>query len=681
MAKDKKFLRVALLLFFILVAAYINHFANTFHFDDFHTIVNNAGIRKLSNIPRFFVDPTLWSSSVNHQSIRPLVSVTLAIDYALGGGLNPFWFHLSTFLWHIGLCAILFFLYKRLLQGRFDSNLIKYMALFGAAWFGIHTAGAETINYIISRSDVLSTFFIVLSLYMYVAYPHRRKSYWYILPAVIGVFAKETVLVLVILLFFYEILFEEQLSIGDIFKKANFKKVLRVVGRLLPILIAILIVQTYTLSKMMDQSVSYGMSNPYGYYWLTQTYVWFLYFKSFFLPLHLSADTDLNVITTIWDRRIFTGIIFIALLLVIVFKTSAHKTTRPVAFGILWFAASLLPTSVAPFAEVMNDHRMYFAFTGLTLAVVTAFATVLITKWNIPKITAGQKILLFVTAFLIIILNAYGVFERNKVWRTEESLWHDVTIKSPNNGRGLMNYGLALMAKGNIAEAINYFERAKQLLPTYSLVYVNLGVAWATLAKHAEADGYFKTAIQLAPNEPTPYSFYSRFLADVGRTEEAILMADKALSFYPNEETALNAKMKALQAQQRWDELATTAQQKLAAYPKDPVALNYASIAKNRVPDDTSKALISITPKTADDYLNLSLAYYNTGKYAECIEASEKVLALNPNSADAYNNICAAYIGLKQWDKAEEACRRALSLNANHRLARGNMDWVIKNRP
>ena len=139
--------------------------------------------------------------------------------------------------------------------------------------------------------------------------------------------------------------------------------------------------------------------------------------------------------------------------------------------------------------------------------------------------------------------------------------------------------------------------------------------------------------------------------------------------------------MKALQAQQHWDALATTAQQKLAAYPKDPVALNYASIAKNRVPDDTSKALISITPKTADDYLNLSLAYYNTGKYAECIEASEKVLALNPNSADAYNNICAAYIGLEQWDKAEEACRRALSLNANHRLAQGNMDWVIKNRP
>ncbi len=681
MAKDKTFLRVALLLFLILVAAYLNHFGNTFHFDDFHTIVNNVAIRKLSNIPGFFVDPTLWSSSVNHQGIRPLVSITLAIDYALGGGLKPFWFHLSTFLWHIGLCVILFLLYRRLLQDRFHSNLVKYAALFGAAWFGIHTAGAETINYIISRSDVLSTFFIVLSLYMYVAYPHKRKSYWYIIPAVIGVFAKETVLVLVILLFFYEILFEEQLSIGDIFRKANFKKVLRVIGRLLPIFIAILIVQIYTLSKMMGQSVSYGMSNPYGYYWLTQTYVWFLYFKSFFLPLHLSADTDLNVITTIWDRRIFTGIIFVALLLVIVFKTSVHKTTRPVAFGILWFAASLLPTSVAPFAEVMNDHRMYFAFTGLSLAVVTAFAAILTRKWNVPKITGGQKKLLFITAFLVIILNAYGVFERNKVWRTEESLWHDVTIKSPGNGRGLMNYGLALMAKGNMTEAIHYFERARQLLPTYNLVYVNLGVAWAALAKHAEADAHFKTAMQLAPNEPASYSYYSRFLADVGRAEEAIVMADKALSFYPNEEIALNAKLKALQTLERWDALAAIAQQKLAAYPNDPVALDYASVAKNRVPGDTTKALITTTPKTADDYLNLSLAYYNTGKYQECIEACQKVLELQPNSADAYNNICAAYIGLQQWDKAEEACKRALSLNAGHKLAQGNLDWVIKNKP
>ena len=35
---------------------YSNHFGNAFHFDDFHTIVQNPYIRSLHNLPRFFVD-------------------------------------------------------------------------------------------------------------------------------------------------------------------------------------------------------------------------------------------------------------------------------------------------------------------------------------------------------------------------------------------------------------------------------------------------------------------------------------------------------------------------------------------------------------------------------------------------------------------------------------------------
>ena len=679
MVKDKKFLSVALSLFLILVIAYSNHFENSFHFDDFHTIVNNVAIKKLSNIPSFFYDPGTFSASVNHRGIRPVVSTTLAIDYAMGNGLIPFWFHLSTFLWHIGLCIILFLLFRKLLSNLFEPNLVKYIALFGAAWFGIHTAVAETINYVISRSDVLSTYFILLSLYLYVAYPAKRKSYLYIIPAVIGVLAKETVFVLVILLFFYEVLFEEDMSLKDLFRKTNFKRVLRVIGRLLPVFIAILIVQVYTLSRIAGQSASYGMPNPIGYYWLTQSYVWFLYFKSFFLPIHLSADTDLHVITTIWDTRIFTGVVFVILLLIIVFKTSVHKKTRPIAFGILWFAGSLLPTSLAPFAEVMNDHRMYFAFTGLSLSVVTTCALILERRWAVPNITKARKRLLFAFAFLVIGANAYGVFQRNKVWRTEETLWYDVTQKSPGNGRGLMNYGLTQLSKGNPIVALDYFQRAQQLLPTYNLIYVNLGIASSALVKNIEAEQYFKIAIQLAPNEAASYSYYAQFLANLGKAEEANTMADKALGFYPFDDVALDAKMSALQSLQRWDELNAVANKKLNSYPGDPTAIEFLAKAKIKEPAviDTSRLKVTNTPKTADEYLNLSLVFYNAGKFSECIEAAENAIRLNPNSADAYSNICAAYNNLQQWDKAKMACAKALTIDPTHRLAKGNMQWAL----
>ncbi|MCH5684779.1 hypothetical protein LWM68_11220 [Niabella sp. W65] len=44
-----------------------------------------------------------------------------------------------------------------------------------------------------------------------------------------------------------------------------------------------------------------------------------------------------------------------------------------------------MPTSLVPFAEVMNDHRMYFAFAGLTLSVVTTLGLLVIKNNSILK--------------------------------------------------------------------------------------------------------------------------------------------------------------------------------------------------------------------------------------------------------------------------------------------------------
>src|ERR1044071_10345964 len=96
----------AVLVALVLVAAYANHFHNSFHFDDAHTVVNNAAIRELRNVPRFFLDATTFSSLPSNQSYRPLVSTLLAIDYA-AGDLKPFWFHLSIFALFLVLVLLL----------------------------------------------------------------------------------------------------------------------------------------------------------------------------------------------------------------------------------------------------------------------------------------------------------------------------------------------------------------------------------------------------------------------------------------------------------------------------------------------------------------------------------------------------------------------------------------------
>src|SRR5947207_15640764 len=103
------------LLILILVAAYSNHFQNSFHFDDAHTVVNNAAIQSLRNIPRFFTDATTFSSLPSNQSYRPLVSTLFAIDYAIGH-LKPFWFHLSIFTLFLALALLIAFVVYQLID-------------------------------------------------------------------------------------------------------------------------------------------------------------------------------------------------------------------------------------------------------------------------------------------------------------------------------------------------------------------------------------------------------------------------------------------------------------------------------------------------------------------------------------------------------------------------------------
>src|SRR5437764_4358817 len=197
------------LLLAALVAAYANHFHNSFHFDDAHTVVNNASIRELRNIPLFFRDATTFSSLPSNQSYRPLVSTLLAMDYSLGHGLRPFWFHLSIFALFVALTLLLAFVVHCLLEIPAPSSWNRWIALVAAAWYGLHPANADTINYIIASSEVLSTLGVIASFAVYLAFPRLRRSCLYIVPAAIAILAKPTAAIFAPLFALYWLLFEQ----------------------------------------------------------------------------------------------------------------------------------------------------------------------------------------------------------------------------------------------------------------------------------------------------------------------------------------------------------------------------------------------------------------------------------------------------------------------------------------
>jgi len=164
--------------------AYANHFGGSFHFDDIHAIEQNPAIRSLSNLPRIFSDATTFSSLPSNRSYRPLVTATLALDYAFGNGLTPAVFHADSFLWFLLQCALLFVWLRRALGS-------DGAALFGAGLFGLHPAIAETVNYLIARSDLLSALGAVACVLLWAQGGRARRLHLYLLPAALGVLAKE----------------------------------------------------------------------------------------------------------------------------------------------------------------------------------------------------------------------------------------------------------------------------------------------------------------------------------------------------------------------------------------------------------------------------------------------------------------------------------------------------------
>ena len=95
----------ALLILVCLMLLYAPAVDNSFQYDDRHSIVENPHLRALNNWPAFFVDPTLFSRDADKAMYRPLVLLSLALNYAWSG-YEPHSYHWFNIGIH-ALCSLL----------------------------------------------------------------------------------------------------------------------------------------------------------------------------------------------------------------------------------------------------------------------------------------------------------------------------------------------------------------------------------------------------------------------------------------------------------------------------------------------------------------------------------------------------------------------------------------------
>jgi len=144
------------------VLTYANALRQPFMFDDMSAIVDNQQIRRLTD-PR-----VLLPERERPVSGRPLVNLSLAVNYALGG-LDSWGYHAVNIIIHV-LCAALLMLVVGDTLGlthippalRDQADVLAFVV---ALLWVVHPLNSEVVTYVTQRTESMMAFFFLLTLY------------------------------------------------------------------------------------------------------------------------------------------------------------------------------------------------------------------------------------------------------------------------------------------------------------------------------------------------------------------------------------------------------------------------------------------------------------------------------------------------------------------------------------
>jgi tetratricopeptide (TPR) repeat protein len=535
-----------LLLILNVLTAYSNHFRNDFHFDDITAIPENPAIRDPATIVKAFVDAKLFSTAPGQRTYRPVTVASLALDYWIAGRLDTFFFHLSTFFW-FSMQLVLMLLVFEWIMDRADPHPTNFWtALAATAAFGLHPVNAETVNYIVQRGDLYNALGCIASLWFFIRYPAQRKFAWYLLPAAAAMLAKPPALVFPLLLLAYVLLFEVRGAAG-------FRKWTSIIAAVLP---ATLLAASaaYLVARMQPSTWSPGAVSALPYR-ITQPFVALHYFRSFFLPIGLNIDPAWHYVAP-FSLQALAGYLFVLASVAGAAAASRTRAGKPVAFGVIWFFVTLLPTSLLPLSDITNDHRMFFAFVGLTLAVFWSLRLALF-QWT-ARLTRHAILVRVAVGALAAILVAAGAATRarNRVWSTERTLWLDATEKNPRNPKAWINYGSALDYTGDYAAALGAWNRAADLDPANPQTQTNLVLVLLKLHRSQETEVHFQKLVAMNPPVPDPHIAYADWLGAVGRYADGARILSLAANLYPGSPQVRAAHLRFYRARDAGDRIA-----------------------------------------------------------------------------------------------------------------------------
>jgi len=669
--------REGIILFSLVVLAFLiysNILKSPFIFDDFNNIRHNPHIR----LTKLTLEGVTRAGLESYSSNRPIANISFALNYYFHQD-NVLGYHLVNILIHAAAGFFLYLLVKTTLnlpslRSRYGSY--EWIPLFTVLIWLVHPIQTQSVTYIVQRMNSMAAMFYVLSLLLYakarLCPAGENKKKWSlfagcVLSGLLAIGSKEIAATLPFFIFLYEWYFFQDLNLPWLKR------------HLLPVAALLVFLSLSVLMYIGTHPLEY----IYGGYQardftlvqrvLTEFRVVIFYISLLVFPhssrLNLDHDFTLSYslidpITTLLCLGFIAGLVVLAIFIA--------KRERLFSFCIFWFLGNLLIESSVIGLEIIFEHRLYMPSMMVSMLMVLLVYRHVKLEWVRVTVLSAALILL-----------AFWTYERNSVWADDVKFWLDCAAKSPKKARPHNNLAVIIADRGNINEAIAYFDKALQIKPEYAEAHNNKGLALARQGKLEEAVGHFSESLQIKPNYADAHSNLGNALARQGRLEEAIRHCSEALRIRPDFAKAHNNLGIALAKQGKHGKAMNHYFEALRIKPDYADAHNNLGLALARQ-GKLDAALshyieaLRIIPDYAKAHNNLGNALASQGKLGEAVVHYSRVLRIEPDFVEAHNNLGVALASQGKFEEAMGHFSAALRIKPDYADARWNLEHALQ---
>jgi cytochrome c-type biogenesis protein CcmH/NrfG len=309
------------------------------------------------------------------------------------------------------------------------------------------------------------------------------------------------------------------------------------------------------------------------------------------------------------DYPVAAGYVIVSLIALVLISVGVFLFRRRNPYlvtGWLWYLGTLVPVIglVQVGSTCMADRYTYVPLIGIFIAGVWLMAENSL-KWKARR--------LVLTALSIGMLTACWTLTAAQVryWQNSETLARRALAVTKNNAPMNVLMGNALVRKGRAQEATQYFAEAARISPSSVPAKADLALVLAMQGKMEESAELCRTILKLHPDESRIHYLLANILGAQGKFQEAIVEYDVALRLDPEQMLALN--------DLAW--LLATAPD--AGLRDGPAAVRLAE-----------KACRISGYRTAQFVGTLGAAYAEAGRFEDAVDTAQKALDL----AAAENN-------------------------------------------